>query len=77
MTGRIRHLNVRGFGFIEAEDGGDLFFAARFVDRTCLPFAQLRVGDKVQFHVEAGVRGLEAHAVRFLSLPGADADEAA
>lgn len=58
-SGTVRTLiRERGFGFISAEDGTEIFF-----HRTGLvgaDFDSLHEGDKVEFEVEKGPKGLRA-----------------
>jgi cold shock protein len=56
MTGTIKKLNERGFGFIEQEGKtGDLFFhKSALVDVT---FEELKEGDKVAFEVKPAEEG--------------------
>ncbi|MFH0804108.1 MAG: cold shock domain-containing protein [Candidatus Zambryskibacteria bacterium] len=56
MTGTIKKLNERGFGFIE-QDGqtGDLFFHKSALSG--VTFEELKEGDKVTFEVKAGEEG--------------------
>jgi cold shock protein len=56
MTGTIKKLNERGFGFISQEgQTGDLFFhKSALVDVT---FEDLKEGDSVSFEVKAGEEG--------------------
>jgi cold shock protein len=56
MTGTIKKLNERGFGFIE-QDGqtGDLFFHKSALSG--VTFEELKEGDKVSFEVKPGEEG--------------------
>lgn len=60
MTGVVKFYNEsKGIGFISQDDGGrDIFVHASFL------VDQIRDGDKVQFEVENGKRGLNAIRVR-------------
>ena len=66
MTGKIRMLSVKGFGFIQPS--GDVsresghFFHARHLDGTA--FETLKVGDEVSFDSAHTERGLQAENVR-------------
>ena len=54
-TGKVKWYNeTKGFGFIETEDGKDIF-----VHRTGLasPFAGLNEGQEVEYDVKAGNKG--------------------
>ena len=63
MQGSIKKVvRERGFGFIRAQDGQELFFhrsAARQLD-----FDTLKEGDSVEFEVERGEKGSRAINVR-------------
>lgn len=61
-TGKVKWYNeVKGFGFIEAEDGQDIF-----VHRTGLAdsYAGLNEGQKVEFETKSGEKGLVAFNVK-------------
>ncbi|MGI6778905.1 MAG: cold-shock protein [Acetivibrionales bacterium] len=65
MNGTVKWFNPdKGFGFIEREDGEDVFvhFSAIKIDG----FKTLEEGQKVQFDVERGQRGLQATNVTLL-----------
>ena len=56
MTGTIKKLNERGFGFIEQEgQTGDLFFHKTAL--TGVAFEELKEGDAVSFEVKLGEEG--------------------
>jgi cold shock protein len=57
MKGTVKWYNeMKGFGFIEVEDGKDVF-----VHRTSLPEGtRLNDGDAVEFETEDSDRGLQA-----------------
>jgi CspA family cold shock protein len=62
LNGTVKWFNAgKGFGFIEREDGEDVFvhFSAISVDG----YKSLNEGQKVQFEVENGQRGLQAKNV--------------
>lgn len=61
MKGTVKWYNeMKGFGFIEVEDGKDVF-----VHRTSLPEGtQLKDGDHVEFETENSDRGLQATNVK-------------
>ena len=63
MTGTIKKLTDKNFGFIAREEGGnDLFFHANnLVD---IEFNALQEGDKVEFEVIDTPRGQAADKVR-------------
>lgn len=59
LHGRVKWFNAdKGFGFIEREDGDDVFvhFSAIKADG----YRALNEGQEVQFDVEKGQRGLQA-----------------
>jgi cold shock CspA family protein len=57
MTGTIKNLNPRGFGFISQEgQTGDLFFHKTALVEP-LTFEDLKEGDTVSFKVQAAVEG--------------------
>lgn len=54
-TGTIKRITDRGFGFIELAGRNDVFFhSSSLQDAT---FDDLRVGQQVQFDIEADPRG--------------------
>jgi len=63
MKGKVKWYNARkGYGFIEGEDGKDVF-----VHRTALPSEIfLNEGDKVEFEVEESDRGPKATNIKKL-----------
>ncbi|MEK7651406.1 MAG: cold shock domain-containing protein [Patescibacteria group bacterium] len=62
MTGKIKTLTDRGFGFI-ARDGEekDLFFHSK--DLNGVTFDELKVGDELSFEIVQGDKGLSAKNV--------------
>jgi CspA family cold shock protein len=63
MEGTIKRLiRDRGFGFIRAEDGQEVFFHRSALQD--LDFDGLHEGDKVEFELERGNKGLRAVRVR-------------
>lgn len=57
--GTIKRLTDRGFGFISREGSDkDLFFHSKELQG--VTFEELREGDKVQFEVSEGPKGLNA-----------------
>lgn len=62
VSGTIKNLNPRGFGFIDAGGGGNFFFHAR--DCSQRDFDQLHVGQRVEFSAAIGPRGTVAKDVR-------------
>ncbi len=62
MTGTIKTLTDRGFGFISQEgQEKDLFFHSK--DLSGVTFDELKVGDKVTFEVVQGEKGPNAKNV--------------
>jgi len=63
MTGTIKRLTDKGFGFIAPDNGDkDVFFhSSALIDVT---YDQLRVSDKVTFETEASDKGPRAKDVR-------------
>ena len=59
MTGTIKTLTDRGFGFISREgEAKDLFFHSK--DLNGVTFDELKHGDKVSFEVQQGEKGPSA-----------------
>lgn len=62
MTGTIKTLTDRGYGFISREgETKDLFFHSK--DLNGVSFDQLKVGDAVAFEVVSGEKGFSAKNV--------------
>ena len=64
MTGKIKRLTDKGFGFISTDDSPDkdLFFhSSALIDVT---FAELKEGDAVTFDTEASDKGPRAINVK-------------
>ncbi len=62
MTGTIKNLTEKGFGFISREgEQKDLFFHSN--DLSGVSFDELKVGDVVSFDVEEGPKGPSAKNV--------------
>ena len=53
--GTIRLLMDRGYGFIKAEDGKDLFFHRNEIDG--VEFSSLKVGQEVEFELGQDKKG--------------------
>ena len=63
MKGKIKRLiRGRGFGFITAEDGSEVFFHHSALQD--VNFDTLEEGDSVEFDVEKGYRGTRAVNVK-------------
>jgi CspA family cold shock protein len=64
MKGTIKWYNeMKGFGFIQGEDGKDVF-----VHRTAIPIGtNLNEGDSVEYQVEDAERGQRATDVKMLT----------
>jgi CspA family cold shock protein len=64
VNGTVKWFNdAKGFGFITPESGGeDLFAHFREIQGT--GFKTLKEGQKVQFEVRRGPKGLQAAAIR-------------
>ena len=61
--GKVKRLVAdRGFGFIEAERGDDLFFHHSALEGTMIE--QLREGQVVQYELGRGPKGPRAESVR-------------
>ena len=59
MTGKVKWFNAeKGYGFIEREDGGDVF--VHFSDIQSEGFKTLEEGQAVEFDVVQGNRGEQA-----------------
>jgi len=62
-TGKVKRLvQERGFGFITADDGREIFFHRSEVQGTT--FETLREGQRVSFEVEKGQKGPRAVRVQ-------------
>ena len=66
-TGTVKWFNAdKGFGFIAPEDGSDDVFA-HFSGINSSGFRSLNEGDKVEFEVQQGDRGLQATNISVIS----------
>ncbi len=62
-TGKVKWFNAaKGYGFIEADDGGDVFVHYSSIDGS--GFKTLEEGEKVEFEVQQGAKGPQAANVR-------------
>jgi len=63
MKGTVKWYNIyRGYGFIQGEDGKDVF-----VHRTELPMgAEIYENDQVEYEIEKSERGLKAMGIKKL-----------
>lgn len=63
MTGTVKKLTDRGFGFITPEgQNDDLFFHSK--ELVGITFEEIREGDTVEFEVQEGDKGPSAVKVR-------------
>ncbi|MEK7546455.1 MAG: cold shock domain-containing protein [Patescibacteria group bacterium] len=63
MTGSVKTMNEKGFGFITPDDGGkDLFFHQTGL--VGVNFDELKSGDKVSFDTEESEKGPRATNVQ-------------
>lgn len=61
-TGTVKWFNSsKGYGFITREEGDDIFVHYKAIDGD--GYKSLEEGDKVQFGVEQGSKGLQATTV--------------
>jgi CspA family cold shock protein len=58
MTGTIKTLKEKGFGFISSEGSADIFFHMNHL--VGVQFEELREGDTVSFDKENGDKGISA-----------------
>ena len=63
--GSIKRLTEKGFGFIGTSGGNDLFFHSSAL--VGVTFAELRVGQRVEFAEGRGEKGPRAESIRLLS----------
>jgi len=62
--GKIKRLTDKGFGFIEVENGKDMFFHSSSIEGTS--FDSLREGDRVSYDVGSSEKGPRAENVRLV-----------
>jgi len=66
INGTVKWFNGgKGYGFIARESGEDVFVHYSAIDST--GYRELQEGDRVEFTVEQGARGLQAQRVVVLS----------
>ena len=62
IIGTVKWFNGdKGYGFIQREDGPDVFVHFKAIQSSC--FRTLNEGQKVEFSVEQGPKGLQAAEV--------------
>ena len=66
--GTIKRLTDRGFGFIDAGTGQDLFFHSSALEN--VTYDALRQGDRVEFDIEPDERGRGDRAVHVRRVDG-------
>jgi len=67
--GKIKKLIAdKGFGFIQAEEGGDIFFHLSALEG--ITIEELREGDLVEYAVEQSEKGPRARSIRLVSEAG-------
>jgi len=65
LKGEIKRvIRDRGFGFISAEDGKEIFFHRSALEG--IDFDALEEGNSVEFNVERGPKGLRAENIRMI-----------
>jgi CspA family cold shock protein len=65
LKGRIKKIvRERGFGFISAEDGKEVFFHRSGLEG--IEFDDIEEGDDIEFNSERGPKGLRAVNIRTL-----------
>jgi CspA family cold shock protein len=65
ITGTVKWFNAgKGFGFIERQDGPDVF--VHFTAIEADGFRTLQEGQQVEFVIEQGPKGLQAASVKIL-----------
>lgn len=63
MQGKVKRFNkVKGFGFITAEDGRDVFF--HYSELQMEGYKTIDEGADVEFELVEGERGLQAHNIQ-------------
>jgi len=65
LKGEIKRvIRDRGFGFISAEDGKEIFFHRSALEG--IEFDALEEGNSVEFNVERGPKGLRAENIKMI-----------
>jgi len=65
LKGEIKRvIRDRGFGFISAEDGQEIFFHRSALEG--IDFDALEEGNSVEFNVERGPKGLRAENIKMI-----------
>ena len=63
MLGKVKRFNkIKGFGFITADDGRDVFF--HFSQIVMDGYKTIDEGVRVEFELVEGDRGLQAHEIK-------------
>jgi CspA family cold shock protein len=63
MEGSVKWFNAsKGYGFIEKDEGGDVFVHFSAIEKD--GFRTLEEGQRVEFEVEQGPKGLQARNVK-------------
>lgn len=63
MQGKVKRFNkVKGFGFITAEDGRDVFF--HYSELVMDGYKTIDPDSEVEFDLVEGERGLQAHNIK-------------
>ena len=65
LQGKIKKLTDKGFGFIEGERGGDIFFHMSCLEG--VEFDALQEGQEVEYNEGQGPKGKRAENVRLVS----------
>jgi cold shock protein len=71
VTGTVKKITEKGYGFLTAADGTEVFF--HYTELRGVKLSELREGDSVEFNVVKGDRGLRATGVTRSGTTGAAA----